>query len=78
MGKHKEENAIVSMKVEYYHSLEPHHKDNMELKRIDAIGWEEEYKKDPRWSTQKELTNYQEYKKLKKLEFEIRNKQVNK
>jgi len=45
----------------------------MEVRRIDEYGWEEEYASNQAWLEQKKRTRYDEYKKLKKIEFEIRN-----
>lgn len=73
MGKHKEEFADVRMKVDYYHSLDEEIKSNMELRKIHVEGWEEEYKNNPEWIEQSKKSPYEEWKKLKKIEFEIRN-----
>jgi len=76
MGALKEEFANVRMRIDYYHSLDEEIKSNMELRSVHAEGWQKEYEKDEKWLAQKELTNsnYKEYMKLKKIEFEIRNK----
>ena len=74
MGKSKQDFADVRMTVEYYHALDEEIKQGMELRKIHCEGWDEEYKSNPKWVEQKKLASYNEYKKLKDIEFEIRNK----
>ena len=74
MGQSKREFADVRMSIEYYHSLDQEHKDNMELRKIHAEGWDEEYNASAEYMEQKKLTRYKEYQKLEAIKYKIRNK----
>lgn len=73
MGASKQEFIDVRMQMEYYQSLDKSIQDNMEVRRVDEHGWQEEYEANQEWVEQKKKTSYNEYKKLKQIEYNIRN-----
>ena len=72
MGASKQEFIDVRMQMDYYNSLEKNQRDNMEVKLVDELGWQEEYENDIAWVELKKRSQ-KAYKELKNREFEIRN-----
>lgn len=73
MGQSKQEFIDVRMDSEYYYSLDNEQREHMDVRRVHIEGYQQEYEASEQWQEQKKKTSYKEYKKLKDIEYDIRN-----
>lgn len=71
MGASKNEFMNIRMSKESYFNVPEEHRLEMEVKNVDVDNFD--YSGSDLWNAQKKVSD-KEYRKLKKIEFEIRNK----
>ncbi len=71
MGVNKNEFMNCRMSVEHYKEIPPEYREEIEVRTIDVDNYD--YSDSDLWTAQKKKAD-KEFKKLKKIEFEIRNK----